>query len=143
MTTQEKIERLLQSMAENRRVMAKHFHTDSKITKAQYEILWQINCGARRVVDMANTLETSTSAVTQQVQQLVEDGYVQRQTSSTDRREAVLSLTGSGQKIVEEFHNNLKAWAEGIASALSDEELSQYIDINTKIANFLKQQETK
>ena len=141
MTKQARIEQLLQCFAENRRLMARQIQIDNSVTKAQYEIMWQIHAGIHRVVDVAAQMQTSTSAVTQLVQQLVEGGYVERQSSSTDRREVVLSLTKSGQECLDKMHTSLRKWAAGIANALSEQELDQYIAINNKIADYLKQKE--
>jgi DNA-binding MarR family transcriptional regulator len=137
MTKQDKIERLIETFNETRRSMGKGFDFKDGATKTQCNALIEIKHGAQRVSDLAKRLNTTPSATTQLINQLVDDGYVSRKDSVTDRRETQLEVTDKGRELLKKVHHHMRQRATDIATVLSDDELEQFIDISYKVANYI------
>ncbi len=76
---------------------------DSDVTLPQYRALVVLaSRGPQRVVDISAELGVNSSTGTRMCERLVRKGLVRRERSDTDRREVRLTLTASGEYLVEE-----------------------------------------
>src|SRR5512133_1995891 len=76
---------------------------DAEVTLPQYRALVVLaSRGPQRVVDISAELRVNSSTGTRMCERLVRKGLVRRQRSDSDRREVRLTLTASGEYLVEE-----------------------------------------
>ena len=76
---------------------------DSDVTLPQYRALVVLaSRGPQRVVDISAELGVNSSTGTRMCERLVRKGLVRRERSDTDRREVRLTLTASGEYLVQE-----------------------------------------
>ena len=76
---------------------------DSDVTLPQYRALVVLaSRGPQRVVDISTELGVNSSTGTRMCERLVRKGLVRRERSDTDRREVRLTLTASGEYLVQE-----------------------------------------
>jgi DNA-binding MarR family transcriptional regulator len=76
---------------------------DSEVTLPQYRALVVLaSRGPQRVVDISAELGVNSSTGTRMCERLVRKGLIRRERSDTDRREVRLTLTSSGEYLVEE-----------------------------------------
>lgn len=108
-------------------------------TPVQTEILALVSGGTDRVADIAQAIQATPSAVTQQVNQLVETGLIAKTDSAADRRQQHLSVTTVGHNVLATKRRLMHARLEHIVDVLTDEELDQFIAISKKIAQTEKQ----
>ena len=112
------------------RVNKKH----PSITLAQSRILFLIaEQTDMSVKQLANTLQTTSSAITQLIDGLVAQNYVQRTESELDRRMLLISLTPHGEVELKQIKQERLAYFSSLLSCLSAEELETYVKINQKI----------
>lgn len=82
---------------------------------------------------IAQVLGVSSSAATQLVDELENNGFVIRETSRVDKRVLHISLSEKAQQeLVRMTHEKVKAFSD-FFSALDDEEFRQYVALNKKI----------
>ena len=76
---------------------------DSDVTLAQYRALVVLaSRGPQRGVDISAEVGVNSSTGTRMCERLVRKGLVRRERSDTDRREVRLTLTASGEYLVQE-----------------------------------------
>ena len=133
----EKIVEILQGFHILKRGMLFHtmdFGEVPKITPAQYAVLMLVEGrGECSVKEVADALDITSSATTQLLDGLVENGYVTRDAHKKDRRAVVLKLSEKTKlqvKIVKSLmlKNSLKLFA-----VLNDKEFAQYAALSNKI----------
>jgi len=90
------------------------------------------------IKQMAQLLGITSSAVTQLVNTLVDKGYLSRHDNSSDRRSLQINLTQKCREEVEQLEQRQIERMTGVFEALSDEELENYIKLNKKIIDSLK-----
>jgi DNA-binding MarR family transcriptional regulator len=89
------------------------------------------------VKSIAETLNITSSAATQLIDGLVDNGYLVRQSDPDDRRVIALSLTDKASKLFKEFkEQGLRKMTE-LFAVLTDEELAKYASLNKKIIDSL------
>lgn len=135
MTRDDKIEQLMGAFLNLKRSMTRRL-VDSDAcaaTPVQTEILILISKGEARISDIANVIQASNSAVTQQVNQLVEGGFVNKTESVLDKREQLLKLTVAGKHVIEIKLQLMRERVERLVENLTDEELDQFIFLSNKI----------
>jgi DNA-binding MarR family transcriptional regulator len=104
---------------------------DSDVTLPQYRALVVLaSRGPQRVVDISAELGVNSSTGTRMCERLVRKGFIRRERSDTDRREVRLTLTDSGEYLVEEVTRRRRVelvrivdtvpdvWHEPLATAL-------------------------
>lgn len=89
------------------------------------------------VRDIASTMNISSSAATQLVDGLVNDGFVNRYESPEDRRITVLKPTKKAIKISQKIQKHIKQVVLEMTKTLSEEELKQLINIHQKMLDQL------
>ncbi len=85
------------------------------------------------VKSIASTLHITSSAATQLVDGLVDNGYLARSDNPDDRREISLSITIKAKKLLKESKEKGMQKMTELFETLSDTELEQYAALNKKI----------
>ncbi|OGY52048.1 MAG: hypothetical protein A3J59_03985 [Candidatus Buchananbacteria bacterium RIFCSPHIGHO2_02_FULL_56_16] len=108
-------------------------HRDS-ITHSQLFVLAIIEkCHDIGIKEISKKLNISSSAATQLVDGLVENGYVVRKADAADRRALQLELSAKGRTHVAELKNKRLEMVTALFDALSDQELETYLRLHKKI----------
>jgi DNA-binding MarR family transcriptional regulator len=140
MTSREKlIEELLHSFHAIRNItkakaldLGHHHH----ITHSQWFVLTLIKQFKRRSIkDIAESLEMSSSAATQLVDPLVQNGLVIRQEDPEDRRQVQLELSTEGKEHIEATKQKRIDEMGGIFDSLNDDELADFVRLHKKITH--------
>ena len=134
-TRQDKIEQLMGAFLNLKRSMTRKLvgSDECAATPVQIEILILVSKGEARISDIASTIQASNSAVTQQVNQLVDSGFVRKQESSQDKREQILTLTHAGKIVIDTKMQLMRKRVEQLVVNLTDDELDQFIYLSNKI----------
>lgn len=74
--------------------------------------------------EVAKKMDLSPSRVSRIVDKLIIKGYLDRKTSSSDRRSIVLSLTNSGKKCREQVENGKEQCEKRLRQHLNEKELN-------------------
>jgi MarR family transcriptional regulator, organic hydroperoxide resistance regulator len=91
--------------------------------------------------ELAAMLGISSSAATQQVNDLVERGYLNREINDADRRFVKISLSETMSNPIGVFEDSLIERFSDIFNEFSDEELEIYSNLNRKIASQIQQRQ--
>lgn len=106
----------------------------SGITPSQLFVLAIIgrhrDIGLRKI---SERLCVSPSAATQLVDSLVDNGYVLRRTDADDRRVREIELSRKGHRHLTELKNRRLKAITTLFAALTDQELSTYLQLHRKI----------
>lgn len=86
---------------------------------------------------ITQVLHITSSAATQLVDGLVDNGYLVRRGNPDDRRVIALLLTEKAKKLFKEFQKQGFQKMTKLFNALTDEELSQYAFLNKKLIEFI------
>ncbi len=137
MTNRKKlIEEIMANFHAMRNKMQTHMQLgrEDYITHSQFFVLVIIeqhhNIGIKEI---SKKLNISSSAATQLVDELVENGYVVRKADLKDRRALQLELSPKGQKHITDLKNKHIKTLASLFDALSDEELKIYLKLHKKI----------
>lgn len=101
---------------------------DEGITLAQYRVLAFLSHGEWAASKLAERLVVSRPSVTALVDGLVEQGWVERKASETDRRSVLHELTGAGRRRLEQATAVLAAGLGGLLDHLHDDERARAED---------------
>ena len=93
------------------------------ITSSQFHIIRRISQGDTSVSALANCMHVSRPNVSRAVDDLVNNGLVNRKRDPDDRRNIQLSLTEKGKKMIKNLHKKYEGILADQFSILSDEEL--------------------
>lgn len=132
------IEDLLQNMhAMRHKIMVGYAgRKEIAITPSQSFVLrFAAKNNPTNVKAVAETLHITSSAATQLIDGLVDNGYLVRRGSPHDRRVVAVSLSGKAKKLFKEFEKQGLLKMTELFNALTDEELSRYAALNKKIAD--------
>ena len=104
------------------------------ITHSQWFVLGIIeHCKKTNIKDISESLRMSSSAATQLVDGLVQNGYVMRQNNPKDRRSVQLELSPKGKKQITAMKEKRMKEMAILFEALSDSELTTYLRLLVKI----------
>lgn len=113
--------------------MTQSGHKDS-ITHSQLFVLAIIEkCHDIGIKEISKKLNISSSAATQLVDGLAENGYVVRKANAADRRALQLDLSAKGRAHITELKNKRLETITALFDALSDHELETYLALHKKI----------
>jgi DNA-binding MarR family transcriptional regulator len=98
-----------------------------EISVEQFHILRHIRRGDQSVSLLAEAKNISRAAISQSVNALVNKGLITRTTDSDDRRHVVLSLTESGNTLLDDIFNHTRQWMMQAFSQLNEQELHTLI----------------
>ncbi len=106
----------------------------ASITHSQLFVLAIIekNCDIG-IKEISQKLNISSSAATQLVDGLVDNGYVVRKADSNDRRALQLELSTKGSKQITELKDRRMKMMITLFDALNDNELETYLNLHKKI----------
>lgn len=76
---------------------------------------------------LAKTLGLSKPAVTGIVNKLIEQGYVTKTRSASDRRVYFIQLTRTGEQVANAYEEACREYIRGMARALTETELDQLV----------------
>lgn len=83
--------------------------------------------------DLAEKLKVTKPSVTTMVNKLINEGYVRKEQSSTDRRIYHLYLDEKGKKLIEVERRGMMEFADQIRYALTEQEARQFAELLKKI----------
>jgi DNA-binding MarR family transcriptional regulator len=93
-----------------------------KMTEEQFQVLRRICDGSASVSALAETSQTSRSAVSKAVEPLVRRGLVARSQNLQDRRNLPLALTEEGRRVMDLIYGDTEAWLSSRFARLTLEE---------------------
>ncbi|HEY1571832.1 MAG TPA: MarR family transcriptional regulator [Pseudonocardiaceae bacterium] len=93
-----------------------------KVTPSQFSVLAALKHGPLTLRELADREQVQPPAMTRTVASLVELRLVARVQDQHDRRQAVVSLTRTGRRLVDETRNQRTEWLARRLVELSDEE---------------------
>lgn len=141
MGRQKKIDALMKAFLQLKRSMNKQMvEADTcTATPVQTEILAIISGkNSLRAADIAKSMNTSPSAITQHINQLTESGFVKKYESEDDKRQTLLSLTVAGMHVIKTKQELMRTRVERLVDSLSNAEIDEFIKISKKIAESSK-----
>jgi DNA-binding MarR family transcriptional regulator len=102
--------------------------------KQHYAVLRSLgDAGPAAQGPLADRIGLDRSDMVSLVDELEAAGHVVRSTDPTDRRRKIVTLTGSGEALLEELHALVVAADDDLLSPLSDEEQRTLADLLTRI----------
>ena len=111
------------------------FSPDIQITHSQWLVLHLVKRnGTINIKDLANLLDTTSSAATQIVDGLVNKGLLLRKRNPDDRRTLKIELSEKFKNQFESIKNKSFKILSLIFSVLDDDELLKYCELSDKIA---------
>jgi DNA-binding MarR family transcriptional regulator len=106
-----------------------------EVTLPQYRALVVLaSRGPQRVNSLAEALNVTSSTATRMCDRLVRKGLVRRRTARADRREVRITLTASGQELVDEVTRRRRAEISQILVKIPESEQAAIIDLFDKLA---------
>jgi DNA-binding MarR family transcriptional regulator len=101
---------------------------DSGLSMAQLGALFQIHRrGSSGVTDLGEHLGVTSSAASQMLERLVQQGLMLRSEDPSDRRVKQIVLTEKGTQVLQESIRARQSWLSDLAQTLSDSERDQVI----------------
>ena len=91
--------------------------------------------------DIAEAHNISTAAVAVNLQKLEKAGYLERCSDSNDNRRNVITITEKGRAVISHSYDIFEAMDELMFFGLEEEELQQFMQTITKMAENLKEME--
>ena len=88
---------------------------------------------------LATELRLTPGAITQQVESVVQAGYVNRNESSEDRRITVVSLTPSGVAVCKRLERMKQELLTKVVADLNDKELGIFLGVQQKMLVHLEE----
>lgn len=118
----------------NRRV-AQQFEAmlDNELSTKQVLLLESIRNGATSTKALADVLDVSTSAVSQQLNRLEDMGYIKREINRNNRREIMLTIATKGERYFDQLTTLKHTINRNLYGRLSLEELKQLTTILEKM----------
>ena len=110
------------------------------ITPSKFHALRRIVEGHRYVSQLAGCLHLSRPNVSRMVDELVNDGFIEREPNPQDRRNIRLLLTEKGQHLFDMLHARIQTQMEEFFSRLNAQELEE---VNCGLRNMHKLSEFK
>lgn len=81
---------------------------------------------------MAQALHLSKPAVTSIIHKLIEQGYVYKKQSDSDRRVFHIYLTEAGKQVAEAYEDSRREYVDGIDSRLTGSEFDRLLELMEK-----------
>jgi len=97
------------------------------ISVEQFHILRHIRGGHDSVSELAEAKNISRPAISQAVDVLVNKGFIQRMPDARDRRHVQLTLTDSGNALLDAIFADTYQWMMQLLSPMSAEELHNLV----------------
>ena len=133
-------QQLLQQIMENAAALYRmmgssrdKFLTSLGVNKPQVEILFLLSKQSMSVKSIAEKLHVTSGAVSQIVENLVKSGLIQRETSPTDRRGVVVSLSLEGKVRFKMIKKAYMKRMEVMLSTIADDQLESLRTITNQM----------
>lgn len=111
----------------------------------QYSILMTIiSCKEMTQKNIGEKTFLPKSTLSQAVDGLVKEGYLERRQLEDNRRETLLALSGKGQALVDELHiqeDGLYQVFKAASQQFTDEQVEELLQAHRKISSYLKEVE--
>jgi DNA-binding MarR family transcriptional regulator len=137
-TRRKKVEEIVESFYSiSHKISAEMYFNFEKghITPSQWHVLHLAKKHKNiSIKDLADLLEITSSAVTQIVDVLVNKGLLIRKSNPDDRRALELELSEKSKKQFESIKRKSFKIMESFFDVLDNDELSKYLELNSKIA---------
>lgn len=137
MNRSEIIAELFETMDIAKRSMHGHMQTiveGHAISRTQLELLFTIyHLQPTTAKQLAAKLHLTPGAISQLVEELMEQSLIQRETDSTDRRRQVISLSTEGTAVVKTFEKRRHDVMNKVIENLTDAELVTWLKIQKHI----------
>jgi len=134
---QQLIAELFETMDIAKRSMHGHMQTvveGHAISRTQLELLFTIyHLQPTTAKNLASKLHLTPSAISQLVEELMEQALIRRETDPADRRRQVISLSDEGIAVVKTFEKRRHDVMNKVIANLSDEELVTWLKIQKHI----------
>jgi DNA-binding MarR family transcriptional regulator len=104
----------------------------------QFHILRHVRRGTGSISELATAKNISRPAISQAVEVLVKKGLLTRVQSSQDRRFVELTLTESGNNLLDSVFQDTREWMKERMSTLSTDELETVSKAMTALKKMLK-----
>lgn len=91
-----------------------------------YPLLFALRTEPRRTSDLAETLHLDISTVSRQIATLVKHGFVERTADPNDARAAVLSLTTSGEVLLDDVRADRDRWLRDLLAHWSTADIDAF-----------------
>lgn len=138
------LEQIDSTFTSMQRLMHANFHRafeELKIAPSQLQLLMFIeNMQPVSLKDLAAKMYLTPGAITQLVEGLVQQGYIERKPSEQDRRVICVAMTSEGTKKTAALQERKHEMFAKVVSELDDNELALFLRIQQKM---LAQLETK
>lgn len=108
------------------------------ISVEQFHVLRYVRRGTNSISDLATAKNISRPAISQAVDVLVNKGLVTRTQSTEDRRFVELTLTRSGNDLLDTVFKETRAWMKDLMDDLSDGELDTIASAMTFMKKMLE-----
>ena len=103
---------------------------ESGLSMHQLGALFQVHRkGCSGVTELGDELGVTSSAASQMLERLVQQGLIVRSEDPRDRRSKLLILTEKGQEVLCEGIQARQKWIEELAELLTDEEKAQALGV--------------
>lgn len=94
------------------------------------------------VTDLSKLLHVTSPTVTQLINELAGKGLLQRNVDPKDRRVVRITLTETGEQIIQKLGDSLAASLKGLIEYLGEEESRQLAELLSKVAVYLQERNT-
>ncbi|ACK64776.1 transcriptional regulator, MarR family [Rippkaea orientalis PCC 8801] len=112
----------------------------SQLTISQFQYIDAIHqLGKPTITEIAEKLGITKASVTAGTNKLTKLGYITKTQSSEDKRVFRVSLTETGQRLINAKYQALKEYGEFISSSLTEEESQQFTAIMIKLVQRFRQ----
>lgn len=126
----------------NRSILRNKESINGPLPFGQKSVLFAINVeGVSSIKTIANSLQITSGAATQHVEALHSQGLVERETDPTDRRSVNVKLSDSGEKMLNELHQERLKKVHELFSEISDSEISVFNKVLKNVNNKIKGKE--
>ena len=144
----EKLEAILNRFAEVMSMILLDLHqqhlAELDLTLPQAQVLRVLRrSGSVPTGRLAAELRTSAPAVTQLTDRLIRKGLIERQTAVGDRRTVLVSLSGKGKRLVDQFRKRRREIFSQALSQMETAERAEVIASLEKVITALEQQQAQ
>jgi DNA-binding MarR family transcriptional regulator len=114
------------------------------LTLTQFKILYLLKLeGSKKVSQLAEVLSLTSSAVTGITDQLLKEGYIEKERAENDRRVVNISLSDKGYSTIEEKQKKQKEIMNTYFHMLAEEDIQHLKRIFTTLIDNVKKKEKK
>jgi MarR family transcriptional regulator, temperature-dependent positive regulator of motility len=104
---------------------ALHTAGHTKLRRSHYAVFAYIGRGSVRVSDLAERTQQTQQGMGKTLRELEQLGYIRRAIDATDKRAKAISLTASGETVIDLMQNSFTATREQHAELLGQSENDQ------------------